>query len=31
MIDQYIDAFFEEFILAIVITAGTTVFTIFLP
>ena len=29
MIDQYIDAFFEEFILAIAITAGTTVFAYF--
>ena len=29
MIDQYIDAFFEEFILAIAATAGTTVFAYF--
>ena len=29
MIDQHIDAFFEEFILAIAVTAGTTVFAYF--
>ena len=29
MIDQYIDSFFEEIILAIAITAGSTVFAYF--